>query len=110
MKRAAHTAQVEMRVLSRMLETNRSGLESIQEQGGEKESSPPPQYEESNDYQEGSNNQGTDYHERNDYQGNDYQGDGICNDHGENYIYPEENTYNDVEDSSTINIAEACVV
>ena len=82
MKRAAQTAQVEMRVLNRMLETNRNGLSSIQEDRvEEKESSPPPQYQENNIYQEGQGN--TD-------------------------VYSEENIYSDVDD--TVNITEACVV
>ena len=80
MKRAAQTAQVEMRVLNRMLETNRNGLSSIQEDRvEEKEPSPPPQYQESNIYHEGNTD-----------------------------VYSEENIYSDVDD--TVNITEACVV
>ena len=100
MKRAARTAQVEMRVLNRMLETNRNGLASIQEHGlEEKGESPPPQYQERNIYQEGNGNQGE----------NGNQGDSINQDQEDIEMYPDENIYNDL-DASTVDLADACVV
>lgn len=89
MKRKAQTAQVEMRVLNRMLETNRNGLSSIQEDRvEEKEPSPPPRYQERNVYQEG--------------------GPGNIVSQENTDIYSDENIYSDVED--TVNITHACVV
>ena len=100
MKRAARTAQVEMRVLNRMLETNRNGLASIQEHGlEEKGESPPPQYQERNIYQEGNGNQGE----------NGNQGDSVNQDQEDIEMYPDENIYNDL-DASTVDLADACVV
>ena len=93
MKRAARSAQVEMRVLNRMLETNRNGLTSIEEHSQEeKDVSPPPQYQERNIYKEGDGP----------------QGDNVYLDQENNDIYPEENIYSDTDD--TVNIAQACVV
>lgn len=107
MKRAARTAQVEMRVLNRMLETNRNGLASIQEHGlEEKGESPPPQYQERNIYQD-------DIQGDNGNQGQEdsvNQGDNVNQDQEDNGIYPDENIYNDLDDASTVDLAEACVV
>lgn len=105
MRRAARTAQVEMRVLNRMLETNRNGLASIQEHHvehhvEEKGESPPPQYQERTLYHDSCNG----FRQDNGQQGfsgrsgtRNYQGSTIYNDI-------------EVEENDKVGIAQASVV